>query len=94
MSTANAQSETSNEERAMDAIRRRARELADDAPPLTSEQMVLLKSVFSHQSGAADARRRDPGREQGVAWLGPLRAQSRCWTSRSAVRPSRGATCR
>jgi hypothetical protein len=51
MSTANAQSETSNEERAVDAIRRRARELADEAPPLTSEQMVLLKAVFSHRSG-------------------------------------------
>jgi len=34
-----------------EAIQQRARELADEAPPLTSEQMVLLKSVFSHQSG-------------------------------------------
>ena len=33
------------------AIQRRARELADQAPPLTSEQMVLLKAVFSHPSG-------------------------------------------
>ena len=31
------------------AIHRRARELADQAPPLTSEQMVLLKAVFSHR---------------------------------------------
>ena len=51
MSSANAPSDTSNEERAMDAIRRRARELADQAPPFTAEQMVLLKAVFSHRAG-------------------------------------------
>ena len=34
-----------------EAIHRRTRELADQAPPLTSEQMILLKAVFSHQSG-------------------------------------------
>ena len=51
MSTANVPSDTPNEDRAMDAIRRRARELADQAPPLTPEQMVLLKAVFRHQSG-------------------------------------------
>ena len=32
------------------AIHRRARELADQAP-LTAEQMVLLKAVFSHREG-------------------------------------------
>ena len=36
-----------------EAIRRRARELADQAPPLTHEQVVLLKAVFSHRRGAA-----------------------------------------
>jgi hypothetical protein len=50
MSTANVPSDTPNEDRALDAIHRRARELADLAPPLTSEQMVLLKSVFSHRT--------------------------------------------
>jgi hypothetical protein len=49
MSSANAPSDESNEEGAMYAIRRRARELADQAPPLTSEQLVLLKAVFSHR---------------------------------------------
>ena len=34
-----------------EAIQQRARELADLAPPLTPEQMVLLKAVFSHRSG-------------------------------------------
>jgi hypothetical protein len=34
-----------------EAIQQRARELADQAPPLTSEQLVLLKAVFSRQSG-------------------------------------------
>ena len=33
-----------------EAIHRRPRELADQAP-LTSEQIVLLKAVFSHTSG-------------------------------------------
>ena len=33
-----------------EAIHRRARDLADQAP-LTGEQMVLLKAVFSHRSG-------------------------------------------
>ena len=33
------------------AIEQRARELADLAPPLTGEQVVLLRAVFSHQSG-------------------------------------------
>ena len=33
------------------AIHRRARELADQAPPFTAEQMVLLKAVFSHRTG-------------------------------------------
>ena len=32
-----------------EAIHRRTRELADQAPPLTSDQMVLLKAVFSHR---------------------------------------------
>ena len=32
------------------AIQQRARELADDAPALTTEQMVLLRAVFSHRS--------------------------------------------
>ena len=27
------------------------RELADDAPALTTEQMILLRAVFSHRSG-------------------------------------------
>ena len=43
------------------AIHLRARELADQAP-LTPEQMVLLKAVFSHRSGAADGPRRSPRR--------------------------------
>jgi hypothetical protein len=34
-----------------EAIQQRARELADLAPPLTSEQIVLLKAVFSHREG-------------------------------------------
>ena len=33
------------------AIEQHARELADLAPPLTSEKILLLKAVFSHQSG-------------------------------------------
>jgi hypothetical protein len=33
-----------------EAIQQRARELADQALPLTSEQMVLLKAIFSHTS--------------------------------------------
>jgi hypothetical protein len=33
------------------AIHPRARERADLVPPLTAEQMVLLKAVFSHTSG-------------------------------------------
>ena len=39
-----------SEDRVRAAIQQRARELADLAPPLTSEQMVLLKAVFSHTS--------------------------------------------
>jgi hypothetical protein len=35
------------------AIHPCARERADQAPP-TSEQMVLLKAVFSHRSGGGD----------------------------------------
>ena len=49
MSTANVPSETLNEDRALDAIRRRARELADQGPAVTAEQMVLLNAVFSHR---------------------------------------------
>jgi len=33
-----------------EAIQQRARDLADLAPPLTSEQLILLKAVFSHTS--------------------------------------------
>jgi hypothetical protein len=51
MSTASASLGTSIEERATDAIRRRARELADQAPALTAKQMTLLRAVFSHGSG-------------------------------------------
>ena len=40
-----------SEDRVRAAIQQRARELADLAPPLTSEQMILLKAVFSHTSG-------------------------------------------
>ena len=32
-----------------EAIHRRARELADQGPPLTGEQVVLLNAVFSHR---------------------------------------------
>jgi hypothetical protein len=39
------------EDRVRGAIELRARELADLAPPLTSQQMVLLKAVFSHREG-------------------------------------------
>ena len=38
------------ENRLPEAHQQRARELADEAGPLTSEQMVLLKGVFSHMS--------------------------------------------
>ena len=41
----------SSENGVPEAIQQRARELADQAPPLTSEQLVLLKAVFSHTSG-------------------------------------------
>ena len=34
-----------------EAIHRRAHELADEAPSVTSEQMVVLKAVFSDRSG-------------------------------------------
>jgi hypothetical protein len=34
-----------------EAIQQRARELADQAPPLTSEQMILLRAVFRQRSG-------------------------------------------
>lgn len=34
-----------------EAIQQRARELADLAPPLTSEQMILLRAVFRQRSG-------------------------------------------
>ena len=37
--------------RVREAIQQCARELADLAPPLTGEQVVLLRAVFSHQSG-------------------------------------------
>ena len=49
MSTANVPSDTPNEDRALDAIRRRARELADQGPAFTAEQMILLRAVFSHR---------------------------------------------
>ena len=42
---------TASEKPVRAAIEQRARELADQAPPLTSEQVVLLKAVFSHRSG-------------------------------------------
>jgi hypothetical protein len=51
MSSANAPSDTSNEEPALDAILRRARELADEAPSLTSEQIMLLRSIFVNRAG-------------------------------------------
>ena len=47
----NSRPATTSEKPARQAIERRARELADQAPPLTAEQMVLLKAVFSHTSG-------------------------------------------
>jgi len=34
-----------------EAIHRRTRELADQAPPLTPEQLALLEVVFRHESG-------------------------------------------
>ena len=40
-----------SEIRVRKAIQRCAREVADKAAPLTPEQLVLLKVVFSHQSG-------------------------------------------
>jgi hypothetical protein len=33
------------------AIHRRARELADQAPPLNAQQIVLLRAVFGYRSG-------------------------------------------
>ena len=40
-----------SEDRVRAAIQQRVRDLADLAPPLTSEQLVLLKAVFNHTSG-------------------------------------------
>ena len=47
----NSRPATTSEKPARQAIERRARELADQAPPLTAEQVVLLKAVFGHRSG-------------------------------------------
>lgn len=33
------------------AIRRRAKELADNAPPLTAQQVLLLRAVFANPAG-------------------------------------------
>ena len=33
------------------AIRRRAKELADQAPPLTAQQVLLLRSIFANRAG-------------------------------------------
>ena len=44
-------SDALSEDQVRAAIQERARELADLAPPLISEQMILLKAVFSHTSG-------------------------------------------
>ena len=38
----------------MEDIRARARELADAAPPLTSEQALLLVSLFGRHPGPGD----------------------------------------
>ena len=65
MSSANAPSDTSNEERAMDAIRRRAHELADQAPPFTPERMVLLRgSSATGREVVADGEEEAPSRHQ------------------------------
>jgi hypothetical protein len=37
------------------AIRRRAKELADQAPPLTAQQILLLRSIFANQAGGEGA---------------------------------------
>jgi hypothetical protein len=40
-----------SEDRVRAAIEQRARELADQAPQLTAEQVFLLRAVFNHRSG-------------------------------------------
>lgn len=37
------------------SIRRRAKELADQAPPLTSQQVLLLRSIFANRAGGLRA---------------------------------------
>lgn len=43
------------DEQTMDSILRRARELADHAPPLTSAQIVRLQSIFADRAGGEAA---------------------------------------
>jgi hypothetical protein len=37
------------------AIRRRAQELADQAPPLSARQVLLLRAIFANRAGGAGA---------------------------------------
>lgn len=39
----------------MTAILRRAKVLADAAPPLTSQQVLLLRSIFANRAGGVRA---------------------------------------
>jgi hypothetical protein len=39
----------------MAAIRRRAQELADKAPPLTAQQLLLLRAVLANPAGGNSA---------------------------------------
>jgi|KBSSwiStaDraftv2_1062776.scaffolds.fasta_scaffold3437353_1 hypothetical protein len=37
------------------SIRRRAKELADQAPPLTAQQVLLLRAIFANRAGGDGA---------------------------------------
>ncbi len=39
----------------MAAIRRRAQELADQAPPLTAQQVLVLRAIFANRAGGDGA---------------------------------------
>jgi hypothetical protein len=54
MSSTAAQTDTSDEGKTMAAIRRRAHQLADAAPSLTPEQVVVLRSIFAVRAGGGE----------------------------------------
>jgi hypothetical protein len=43
--------DTRIDDKTIAAIQRRARELADQAPPLTAQQVLLLRAVFAKRAG-------------------------------------------